>query len=75
VTIRSSEQGLIANVAEQEVRLYPETKTRFFLTVPDAQFLLGAVDADITFQLDANGTVTGFILRQDGQESPSKKIG
>ena len=76
VTITRSAQGLTAHVPDQgTVRLYAETKTKFFLTVPDAQFFLGAVDADITFQLDSEATVTGFILRQDGQEIPIKKIG
>jgi serine-type D-Ala-D-Ala carboxypeptidase/endopeptidase len=76
VTITRSAQGLIAHAPGQgTVRLYAQTKTKFFLSVPDAQFFLGAVDADVTFQLDSEGTATGFVLRRDGQELPIKKIG
>lgn len=47
------------------VELFPESETKFFLRV---------VDAQITFTKDANGQVTGLVLRQGGRDIPAKKI-
>ncbi len=50
---------------QSEVELFPESETRFFLKV---------VDAQIDFVLDAAGRVTGLVLHQGGQDLPAKKI-
>jgi CubicO group peptidase (beta-lactamase class C family) len=47
------------------VELFPESETKFFLRV---------VDAQITFTKDAAGQVTGLVLRQGGRDIPAKKI-
>ncbi len=50
---------------QPEVQIFPESETRFFLKV---------VDAQIDFILDAAGRVTGLVLHQGGQNLPAKKI-
>ncbi|MGB8957865.1 MAG: serine hydrolase [Candidatus Aminicenantales bacterium] len=50
---------------QPEVELFPESETRFFLKV---------VDAQVDFVLDAAGRVTGLVLHQGGQDLPAKKI-
>jgi D-alanyl-D-alanine carboxypeptidase len=50
---------------QPEVELFPESETRFFLKV---------VDAQVDFVLDAAGGVTGLVLYQGGQDLPAKKI-
>ncbi|MGZ5453590.1 MAG: serine hydrolase [Candidatus Aminicenantales bacterium] len=50
---------------QSEVELFPESETRFFLKV---------VDAQIDFVLDAEGQATGLVLHQGGQNLPAKKI-
>jgi D-alanyl-D-alanine-carboxypeptidase/D-alanyl-D-alanine-endopeptidase len=67
VTITRSPQGLIAQVpGEVTARLYAESETEFFLKL---------VDAQISFQVDSKGRVTGAVLHQDGQTIPAEKIG
>lgn len=44
--------------------IFPETERDFFLKV---------VDAQITFDVDAEGHVTGMVLHQNGQNAPGKK--
>src|SRR5438094_1571002 len=46
-------------------RLWPESKTDFFLK---------DVDAQLTFMRDASGTVTGVVVHQFGRDRPAKKI-
>ena len=46
-------------------RLWPESRTDFFLK---------EVDAQITFTRDASGSVTGLTLRQYGRDRPGKRI-
>ncbi|MEA2150647.1 MAG: hypothetical protein QOD69_2477, partial [Solirubrobacteraceae bacterium] len=36
---------------------------------------LKLVDAQISFQVDSKGRVTGAVLHQDGQTIPAEKIG
>jgi hypothetical protein len=50
---------------QPEVELFPESETRFFLKV---------VDAQVDFTLDASGRVTGLVLHQGGQDLPARKI-
>ena len=47
------------------MQLYPEPEDAFFLKV---------VDAQVVFTRDSSGNVTGMILKQNGQESPGKKV-
>ena len=46
------------------VRLWPETKTDFFVKEADVQ---------VTFTRDATGTVTGLVVHQFGRDRPAKK--
>jgi CubicO group peptidase (beta-lactamase class C family) len=49
---------------QQKLELYPESETRFFLKV---------VDAQIDFQRGADGRVSGLILHQGGRDLPGKR--
>lgn len=44
--------------------IYPESQTKFFWKV---------VDAQVTFEIDAAGHVTGLVLHQNGRDVPAKK--
>ena len=48
-----------------KVQLFAEKEDAFFLKVVDAQIL---------FTKDSSGTVTGMVLKQNGQNSPGRKI-
>jgi len=50
---------------QQEAEVFPRSEIEFFLKV---------VEASITFVVDENGTVTGLILHQGGQDIPGDKI-
>lgn len=66
VTITRSPRGLIAQIpGAGPARLYAESETEFFLKL---------VDAQISFQVDLKGRVTGAVLHQDGQTVPAEKI-
>ena len=66
ITILRRDGSLISRATGQaEVELFPESETRFFLKV---------VDAQVDFQVDASGRVTGLILHQGGQDLPARKI-
>jgi CubicO group peptidase (beta-lactamase class C family) len=45
--------------------IYPESETKFFLK---------GVDAQLTFQVDDDGKVTGLTLHQGGANQPAKRI-
>jgi CubicO group peptidase (beta-lactamase class C family) len=65
ITIRLKDGQLSAQATKQsENPIFPESETDFFLKV---------VDAQITFTVDAAGKVTGFILHQNGANTPFKK--
>jgi serine-type D-Ala-D-Ala carboxypeptidase/endopeptidase len=51
--------------AQPMLRLWAESESRFFLK---------EVDAQITFERDAGGAVTGLVLHQNGQNAPGKKL-
>jgi D-alanyl-D-alanine carboxypeptidase len=66
ITILRRGDKLISQATGQpEVELFPESETRFFLKV---------VDAQVEFVMDAAGRVTGLVLHQGGQDLPAKKI-
>ena len=50
---------------QDKVQLFAEKEDGFFLKV---------VDAQLVFTKDSSGNVTGLILKQNGQESPGKKV-
>lgn len=50
---------------QPEFRLWPEAESEFFLK---------EVDAQISFERDAQGKVTGLVLHQNGQNSKGTKI-
>ena len=50
---------------QDKVQLFAEKEDAFFLKV---------VEAQIVFTKDSSGNVTGMVLKQNGQESPGKKI-
>ncbi|HVP91055.1 MAG TPA: serine hydrolase [Terriglobales bacterium] len=66
-TITIIKQGgrlLSRATGQPEVELFPESETRFFLKV---------VDAQVDFVRDASGRVTSLVLHQGGQDLPAKK--
>ncbi len=66
ITITREETKLIAEVTGQpKVELFPESQTKFFIKV---------VNAQIEFVVDAAGKATSLILYQDGQKLPAKKL-
>jgi D-alanyl-D-alanine-carboxypeptidase/D-alanyl-D-alanine-endopeptidase len=65
-TVTRSSEGLSVHASGETDRLYAETKTRFFFK---------AMDAQVTFKLDARRRVTGAVLHQDGQRIPVRKVG
>jgi CubicO group peptidase (beta-lactamase class C family) len=50
---------------QQKFRLWPETEVDFFMK---------EVDAQVTFIRDADGTVSGLMLHQNGQNMPARKV-
>ena len=66
ITILRRGDKLISQATGQtEVELFPESETRFFLKV---------VDAQVDFTLDASGRATGLVLHQGGQDLPARKV-
>jgi serine-type D-Ala-D-Ala carboxypeptidase/endopeptidase len=66
VTIARTADGLALGVQGQSIPLFAESETEFF------DKLVGIA---VTFQLDANGDVTGFVLHQEGQDVPATRTG
>ena len=65
ITISVVDGKLMAQATGQDAfELHPESDSRFFLTV---------VDAQITFTRDAAGAVDGLILHQGGRDSPAPR--
>jgi hypothetical protein len=66
VFVLTIEDGrLMAQATGQpKIEIFPESETRWFLKV---------VDAQVEFQLDGAGQVTGLILTQGGKNIPAKK--
>ena len=63
--LRRGDKLISQATGQSEVELFPESETKFFLKV---------VDAQVDFVIDASGLVTGLVLHQGGQDLPAKKI-
>ena len=63
--LRRGDKLISRATGQGEVELFPESETRFFLKI---------VDAQVDFVKDASGRVTGLVLHQGGQDLPAKKI-
>ena len=63
--VRRGDKLMSKATGQPEIQIFPESETRFFLKV---------VDAQIDFILDAAGRVTGLVLHQGGQDLPAKRI-
>ncbi len=63
--VRRGEQLFAIATGQSEVEIFPQTEKMFFLKV---------VDAQLEFQLDADGKPTGVILHQNGRDMPGKKV-
>ena len=66
ITITREDDTLMAQATNQpKFQLFPEAETKFFLKV---------IDAQIEFETDATGNVTGLVLVQNGarQRAPKK---
>ena len=61
---RDGSRLLTQATGQQELEVFPESPTEFFLTV---------VDAQIRFVKDAGGAVTGLVLTQNGREMQAKR--
>lgn len=64
VTIRDGALFARSSNGGNAVRLWPETKTDFFVKEADVQ---------VTFTRDGAGTVTGLVVHQFGRDKPAKK--
>jgi hypothetical protein len=65
VTLRDEALFAQSNNGGAPARLWPESRSDFFLKEADAQ---------VTFTRDALGTVTGLVLHQFGRDRPARKI-
>lgn len=66
LTVTLEDGGLFVQATGQgKLRLWPFTKTDFFVK---------EVEAQVSFQPSADGTVTGLVLHQGGRDSPARKI-
>jgi CubicO group peptidase (beta-lactamase class C family) len=65
ITIQKAGDHLTARLTGQPAcRIYAESETKFFWKI---------VDAQLTFDVDASGKVTGLVLHQNGQHLPAEK--
>jgi CubicO group peptidase (beta-lactamase class C family) len=62
---REGDQLFTQATGQPRVQVFPETQRDFFLKV---------VDAQITFETDANGRATSLTLHQNGRNAPAKRI-
>jgi serine-type D-Ala-D-Ala carboxypeptidase/endopeptidase len=66
LTITREEDKLYCQATGQErFRIYPESATKFFWKV---------VDAQLTFDVNGDGKVTGLTLHQNGKDQPAKRV-
>lgn len=62
---REGEKYYIQASNQGRIQIFPESNSKFFLNV---------IDADATFVRDAQGKVTGLLWRQNAQTTPARKI-
>ena len=60
-----NDQLMVRATGQQKFPIFAESPTRFFYRV---------VDAQLTFQVDGQGKVTGLILHQNGRNMPARKV-
>jgi serine-type D-Ala-D-Ala carboxypeptidase/endopeptidase len=66
IVVERDGNGLVVTPTGQgRARIFAEREGEFFLR---------AVDAQISFQTDASGKVTGLVLHQNGRDQPAAKI-
>jgi D-alanyl-D-alanine carboxypeptidase len=63
--VRRGEQLFAQATGQPEFEMFAESEKSFFLKV---------VDAQVEFQTDAEGKVTGLVLHQGGRDAPAKKV-
>jgi CubicO group peptidase (beta-lactamase class C family) len=61
---REGGRFLTQATGQQQVEIYPASPTKFFLKV---------VEAEIDFNRDGSGKVTGLVLHQNGRDMPASK--
>jgi hypothetical protein len=61
---KEGERIFVQATGQPKFEVFPESETKFFLTV---------VDAQITFVKDDNGQVANLILHQNGIDQKAKK--
>ena len=64
VITREGNQIFALATSQPKLEIFPESETRFFLKV---------VDAEIEFVRGADGKVTGLVLHQNGRDLPGKR--
>ena len=66
ITVTADTEHLYAQATGQpRFELFPESERKFFLKV---------VDAQVSFDVDDKGVVTGLVLHQNGRSMPGKKV-
>ena len=65
IILRRGDKLISQATGQPEVELFPESETRFFLKV---------VDAQVDFVRDEAGRVTGLVLHQGGMDLPARRI-
>jgi hypothetical protein len=66
ITVTLEGDKLMAQATgQQKFQIFPESPTKFFYKV---------VDAQITFVEDDDGTVKRFVLRQHGRDLPAVRV-
>jgi CubicO group peptidase (beta-lactamase class C family) len=63
--IRSAGDHLVLSMRKNDYKIYPQTPLTFFLTT---------LEATLTFDVDAEGKVTGVVYKQNQEVTPGKKI-
>jgi CubicO group peptidase (beta-lactamase class C family)/uncharacterized protein YneR len=64
VVTREGDHIFTQATGQQKIEIYPESETRFFLKV---------VDAQIDFERGPDGKVSGLVLHQGGRDLPGKR--
>lgn len=62
---REGDKFLLQPTSQGRIEIFPESDTKFFLKV---------IEAQATFVRDAQGKVTGLVWRQNGADNQAKKI-